>query len=883
MIGVPNLRGARLVAAARSWRHGGVRVPFRLSLALLLLPLPVVAQTKPDNTHALERMVVTGKRPSATDAGVAGIRTYDESEIEASGSFTLQEFIEQLPRGSGDEQLILVNGVPMDLADLTPAMVAAIEVSYTGVMPDYGAFSRGRIINIRLKQDYEGREARVDQGGSVQGDAWRSMLSLSGGVIRGPWRLTWSVEYNRQEALTADARDYSREQDHRAQGGRDFRTPWGEVAVVQAVAGNLNGVFSSTGSPVPVALVPENAVGPLLPGQFIAGTGVAASGQRFFNTSPYLYLSSPSESPGGRIALNRSFGKLQLGLSVNYRQSRSRRDGPPPVSAASAATVVPAAFNPFGQDVMVGLVHTGFGPVAQATENRNARLILSANWTAKNNWRINGNLMHGRMNSESDTRDLDPAAFTAALAAANPAVRFNPFLGAGSQANAVLYPALAVNRTQDRVNRSTSFYAQANGPVAKGWGAGPVQLSFNANAGWRDDERTTRNLRGTADGTTRNYDANYTLGGNVNVPLLKDRPRAHRLEGFGYTWLSSSHGGGGTDRGGVGFFWAPVRAWSVRANLGRSLSRPGELGYDEPVAIVMTLMDPRRTPASVENVEVISRRTATTQSSRSDDFGVAMTFEPPAKPGLQFNVEYAQQTSSRATGPLFSPQDVIDNEALFAGRVVREAPTAADLALGQPGRILTVDTTAAAVASDRRGTLNFGVEYQFSPGAANQPRGPGPAAARNAGALPPGAPGQPRSAQQNRFSFGLNVEYPITSRYEVAEGQAFVSREEGPGNRPEWSATGRVRWSNRQWNVGLQLRHSATSRLGTIPAYTNMGLDASYRIEKAFWGRVGKGMRLRLSAQHLGGNTPPYADTLLGYRGGSAAGTMLAFSVNTPW
>lgn len=858
-------------------RHGGVRVrPALTAIGLLLFPSLASAQTQAaDVQHTFEPFVVTGKRPSAADtSGADGIRTYDESEVEASGAFTLQEFIDTLPRGSGGEQLILVDGVPMELSALTPAMVGAIEVSYSGAMPQYGAYSRGRIINIRLKQEYDGREVRVEAGGSVRGDAWRREGTLNGGVIRGPWRLTWSVDYSSQDALTADARDFSREQDRRAQGGRDFRTPWGGVAVVQAVAGNLVGVLDASGQPVSVALVPENASGPLSPAQFIPGAGPSASGQRFFNTSPYLYLASPSEALGGRLALNRAFGKLQLGLSLNYRVNHSRREGPPPVSAASAATVVPAAFNPFGQDVMVGLVHTGFGPVVQESDNTNARAVLTANWMGQNGWRINGSLMHTRTWAENDTFDFDETAFTAALAAANPAMRFNPFVGANSAANAALYPTLGLRRTQERANGSTNFYGMTHGPIAKGWRAGPARLSLNVSANWRDDERTSRNLRGVANGVTGNYDANYGFSGYLVAPLLKERPWFHRLEPFLNAGYSRSHGGSDNRRGGTGVFWAPSRAWSIRASTGRSLSTPGELGYEDPVAVLMTLMDPRRTPAVAENVQVSARRTTTTQSSRGEDFQVAVTFEPPFKPGLSLNMEYAEQSSSSATGSPFNAQDVIDNEALLAGRVVRDAPTAADLALGQPGRILTVDTTAAAVAKNKQGMLVFGFEYQ--PGSvAAKPPGPRP--------VVPGLPGPPPANQRGRFVFNLNAEVPLVTRYEVAQGQAFVSREAGQANQPEWSATGRVRWSNRRWNMGLQVRHNAVSRQGTIPAYTSAGIDVGYRVERAVWGKFGKNLRLRLTAQHLGGNVPPYADTLLGYRGGSAAGTLVAVSANTPW
>jgi hypothetical protein len=71
--------------------------------------------------------------------------------------------------------------------------------------------------------------------------------------------------------------------------------------------------------------------------------------------------------------------------------------------------------------------------------------------------------------------------------------------------------------------------------------------------------------------------------------------------------------------------------------------------------------------------------------------------------------------------------------------------------------------------------------------------------------------------------------------------------------------------------------------LRTIPAVTNIGADVGYRFEKDFWGKFGKDLRLRLSLQNIAGNEPPYADVILGYRGGSAVGTTVSFAANTPW
>ncbi len=824
---------------------------------IFLCPLLTAAQPEIQTSLALDRFVVTAKRPTGADAATQdAISTYDSAEIEESGAFSVQEFLGNLPRGNGGQQLVLIDGVPtyLDISTLSPAMIAAIEVSYSGSMPAYGAYSKGGpVINIRLKQNYTGRELSLEAGASAHADAWRREAMVSGGLFRGPWRMFYSVRYSSQDALMADERSFSREQDRRAQGGKDYRLPWGSPAVVQAVSGNLPGLLDASGNPVSVALVLEASGGSLLPGDFLAASGPAASGQRTFNTSPYLYLSSPSESLAGSFRVTRALGpKLTLNAGTSYRVSRSDRFGPPPVSAAATDTLVPAAFNPFGRDVLVGLVHTGFGPVRQESESDNVRFNLSASWMGQT-WRSNLMLSHVRSSSSRDNRDLDPAAFSAALAATDPAKRFNPFVGAaGSAANTALYETLAIHRTEDSANHSSQLNLRAYGPVSEGWGAGPVQVTLGANAGWRENERSFRNLRGVADDDTLNRDSDYSVDGSVELPLAKERPRLYRMEGRLSGAYSANDAGGSSRRQGVSLMWAPVRAWLFRAGYGENRSTPGEQNDDDVQSALETLIDPRRTPAAAENVQVVSRRTVSTRASRGEDLEFTVSFEPAGREGLRFSLNYNRDRRTQATGSPFNAQDVIDNEGLFTGRVVRDAATAADLALGQPGRILAVDTTAAAVAGQERSELDFDVEFRTK----ERPAG--------------------------RFQFNVGVEHLLTARYEVADGQQFVSREEGPANLPDWNGRVRVQWNRQQWNASAQVRYTGASGQGTIPAYASVNLNAGYRFAKPVWGKFGKDLSLRAGVQHLGGNRPPYADTLLGYRGGSALGTMFSLSARLP-
>ena len=68
-----------------------MRLP-RAILSLFFLPLLAFAQAARDATQTLEKMVVTAPRVAAADLdGPDDLRTYDESEIESTGAFNVQE------------------------------------------------------------------------------------------------------------------------------------------------------------------------------------------------------------------------------------------------------------------------------------------------------------------------------------------------------------------------------------------------------------------------------------------------------------------------------------------------------------------------------------------------------------------------------------------------------------------------------------------------------------------------------------------------------------------------------------------------------------------------------------------------------------------------
>ncbi len=90
-----------------------------------------------------------------------------------------------------------------------------------------------------------------------------------------------------------------------------------------------------------------------------------------------------------------------------FQRSDSHQSAPPPITRVSASSIVPAAFNPFGQDVEVGFVHTGFGPVHRDTSTDRQTGFLSAEGRMNERWTWNGRFEANHRVSDSETADLD--------------------------------------------------------------------------------------------------------------------------------------------------------------------------------------------------------------------------------------------------------------------------------------------------------------------------------------------------------------------------------------------------------------------------------------------------------------------------------------------
>lgn len=213
--------------------RNAVRMALASGVAAALAAPAAVAQEEDDEeARELDRVEVTGSRIKRTDLeGAVPVTTIDRDDIEMSGFSNAADLIRNLPfnsagsfrpqsgssaqslatvslRGIGsDRTLVLVNGRRMPKSPLTGqsndlnmipmGAIERIEILSDGASAIYGSDAIGGVVNVILRDDYEGAEIMVggaeiehEGGDRTEGHAVFGTSGPSGKLIAG---ISWNT------------------------------------------------------------------------------------------------------------------------------------------------------------------------------------------------------------------------------------------------------------------------------------------------------------------------------------------------------------------------------------------------------------------------------------------------------------------------------------------------------------------------------------------------------------------------------------------------------------------------------------------------------------------------------------------------------------------
>ncbi|MEI6106803.1 MAG: TonB-dependent receptor, partial [Opitutae bacterium] len=590
----------------------------------------------------------------------------------------------------------------VDLNTIPLGMVERIEVSTDGASAIYGADAVAGVINIILKKNFTGSEIAGGYKASEHGGGRERNIAVTTGFSRGKLSGTFVAEYYDRQNLKASDRAYSKNQDHRgiptgtltSDGstltGRNWLLNWGYPAVIQASGGTVAGTFNALPG-VRVVLVPEGAAGTPALAQFIPSstivspaTVVNASGQRRANTASFLDLISESNRTGFSGNLNYRFNdSLDAFASFRTSDTKSLFNAQPGANSITggfgSAAVLQAAFNPFNQNVSIGMILPEWGAQTQRVRTLDDAAMGGLRGKVRTwEWELGGTWQNQK--GRQITRNFNPAPFANLLNAADPALRFNPFIdyrAAGAPSQAGLLETLSIYPSVLGVSKSSGLDFAANGDLFDCWG-GTAKMAFGGSTLRNEVESTAINFSSvlvpvattvivTGSQTTKAQFAEFQLPvfGKSNA-----RPGIRRLD-FNVAARREDNDRFTKSVPKYGVSWTPVQSLLVRASWSEGFRAPGVTEYlTAPSIVTSTLSDLRRTPPSTSGIVVSGGSNPNPQPERSKNIFAGLVFEPAFIKGLNLQVNY-YDTLQKDTLQLLSAQTIINNESIFADRITR--------------------------------------------------------------------------------------------------------------------------------------------------------------------------------------------------------------------
>lgn len=616
-------------------------------------------------------------------------------------------------RGLGpDATLVLINGRRMagaglmgdfsDVSMIPLSAVARIEVLTDGASALYGSDAVGGVVNVVMRERYDGAETRLRVGGSTHGDLGQYQLAQTFGKSWSSGSALVSLEYQRRDSLAAARRDYTASVDLRRFGGVDHRLYYSQPGTLLTV------------DPVTFALTPGFAIPAgqdgrnLRPGDFLAGRSNLFNYRQGTDILPRqargsVYVAA-SQAVGAHVTLN---------AEARYSDRRFSTFGYAPQTVLTVTKSNPYFVSPTGASshyIAYSLANET-GGAKSAGEVQSRSLALGAKIDLPATWRLDAYALHaeelgayrasGLLNSTflnealGTTPDNPATAFSPARDG-----YFNPFIGTGRNNAAVLAFVTQGYQLTQTVGRLDTASLAADGPLWR-LPAGALRLAVGAQVRTERLKNTgSAWASGLAPYPTVPRGGERTIGAvyaELRAPLFGDdyrRPGLERLELSAAVRSEHYEGGLSSTVPKVGVVWSPITDWTLKGTYGRSFRAPslGELTDAQkatPVnltvngANILTLLLYGGNPD-------LRPETATAWS-------VGLDYAPRAHPGLRltatlFDTQFRQRIGQPAINNLSTVLTAADL-APFR-QFISPASNAADLARVQA--YLRLATSAAA-------------------------------------------------------------------------------------------------------------------------------------------------------------------------------------------
>jgi iron complex outermembrane recepter protein len=749
-----------------------------------------------------------------------------------------------------------LNGDFVDVSNIPAAAVERIEVLPDGASALYGSDAIAGVVNIILRDDFQGAETQARFGGTPGGRD-ETVVSQLLGTHWNTGKAMLVYEYSNGTALPASARGYAANDDKRHYGGADYRSFYSDPGNILSPA-TMQPIYGITSSGLSSTINLQNT---------------DAQYDLFAQRTQHSVYAMGSQQAGENVEL---FAEGRFTRRTTYAQHTPDYE----------TLVVPGnnPFNPFPGSTT--LVAYGFGqslgPATFGASTQNFTGAVGARFKLGGGWRATLSESYGQERlSDNEYNLVDQNAVAAALADTNPATAFNAFGGPTNPATLAAirreYPLHATS-----VVETTS--AVADGPVFD-LPAGAVKLAVGFERREESLQHTVPSLAGPLYSTentrySRHIGSAFT---ELSIPLVgsagnqRTAPRLELTMAGRYEDYSDF---GHTANPEFRLRWLLLDSLKLRASWGRSFRAPklDDL-YDssQNVSFSTFFPDPK-SPTGRSMILGLEGDNPNLKQQTAKTWTAGFDVVPVADPGLKFSLTYysIDYEGQIAQPGAADPTDILVQESEWSTVIARN-PTQAQIAalcnrpdfFGSRAACLSsapaaiIDFRLANLASTKVSGLDLDVHQNFESGVGH-------------------------------FGVGLNGSYVFHFDQAVTDTSPSVDILNTFGNPLKLRLRAIAEWSQHRADesgLGANLAVNFTNAydnpgstlLPHIDSLTTVDLQLRYHTSDDA-GLLG-GMEFSLNAVNLFNQSPPFVDSLIGYdvANSQPLGRVLSLTVRKKW
>jgi outer membrane receptor protein involved in Fe transport len=747
-----------------------------------------------------------------------------------------------------------LNGDFVDVSNIPLAAVDRIEILPDGASALYGSDAIAGVVNIIMKDDFEGAETQLRYGGTPGGrnDVVVSQLL---GTHWDSGKAMLVYQYDDATALAAAARGYAANADKRPYGGADYRSYYSDPGNVldPNTQQPLYGITSAGGLSQTINL--QNQFAPY---------------QIFPQRTSHSVYATASQQAGESVDLFAEGRFSQRNTYVhNFPENQS--------------LYVPATnpFNSSGSDALVAYnFGQALGPITFGAQTRNYVVTAGARFKFGGGWRGSLSESFGQERLLVNGYDeVDPAALSDALSSTDPATAFNAF-GKNSAATLASVSKLFTQRATSKIE-TTSL--NADGPLFE-LPTGSVKLAVGLERREESLEHTVGNIANPEDLGTAEYSRHVgSAFAELLVPVIGDGGNPHappRLEFNAAARYDDYSDFGHSLDPELRLRFVPTEWLKLRGSWGRSFRAPklDDLYDSANNASGLAVFPDPKSPTGHSVDMVLQGDNPRLQQETARTWTAGVDFVPTADPGFKtsltyYDIDYEGQITAPAAADIFS---ILIQENQWAALITRN-PTQAqiDAVCNRPdffgSRAACLASTPAAIIDTRLANLSTtrlsGLDADIR---------------------------QSLDTAVGRFELGINGSYVFHFDQSVTATTPAVDILNTFGNPVKFRFRATAGWSQhaggqRGLAANLAVNYTngsdnpGSTLLPHIDSLTTLDLQISYATppDAGPW----SGLQVSLNAVNLFNQSPPLVDSAYGYdlTNFQPLGRVLSLSVSKKW